>query len=187
MARDATGGAAYNVNLSFRRGTPEIAVTSNLQGLALNLPAPLAKTAEAVLPLRYENALVRESLAAGAPHLQDQLTVEIGRLASVVYVRDLSGAEPRVIRGGIAVGLAPGESAPLPEQGVMANINLANVNVDAWEAVLGRAAGEGAAAAAGGPSPAPADGSVADGLLAHRHRGARQGAHGGRPRRCTTW
>ena len=64
MARDATGGAAYNVNLSFRRGTPEVAVSSNLQGLALNLPAPLAKTAEAVLPVRYENALVRESLAA---------------------------------------------------------------------------------------------------------------------------
>ena len=100
-----------------------------------------------------------------APHLQDRLTVEIGRLASVVYVRDLSGSEPRVIRGGIAVGLAAGESAPLPEQGVMANINLANVNVDAWEAVLGRAAGEGAAAAAGGPSPAPAAGSVAMGYL----------------------
>ncbi len=165
MARDATGGAAYNVNLSFRRGTPEIAVSTNLQGLALNLPAPLAKTAEAVLPVRYENALVRESLAATAPHLQDQLTVEIGRLASVVYVRDLSGSEPRVIRGGVAVGLAAGESAPLPEQGVMANINLANVNVDAWEAVLGRAAGEGAAAAAGGPSPAPAAGSVAMGYL----------------------
>jgi uncharacterized protein YhdP len=165
MARGATGGAAYNVNLSFRRGTPEIAVSTNLQGLALNLPAPLVKTAEAALPVRYENALVRESLAATAPKLQDQLTVEIGRLASVVYVRDLSGPEPRVIRGGIAVGLAAGESAPQPEHGVIANINLANVNVDAWEAVLGRAAGEGAAAAAGGPSPAPAAGSVAMGYL----------------------
>ena len=154
MARDATGGAAYNVNLSFRRGTPEIAVSTNLQGLALNLPSPLAKTAEAVLPVRYENALVRESRRPPARHLQDQLTVEIGRLASVVYVRDLSGSEPRVIRGGVAVGLAAGESAPVPEYGVMANINLANVNVDAWEEVLGpRAAGEGAAAAAGGPSP----------------------------------
>jgi len=165
MARDASGGAAYNVNLSFRRGTPEIAVSTNLQGLALNLPPPLAKPAEALLPVRYENALVRESLAATAPHLQDQLTVEIGRLASVAYVRDLSGSEPRVIRGGIAVGLAAGESAPLPEHGVMANINLANVNLDAWEAVLGHAAGGGAAAAAGGASPALAAGSAAMGYL----------------------
>ena len=165
LARDTSGGAAYNVNLSFRRGTPEIAVSTNLQGLALNLPPPLAKPAEALLPVRYENALARESLAATAPHLQDQLSVEIGRLASVVYVRDLSGSEPRVIRGGIAVGLAAGESAPLPEHGVMANINLANVNLDAWEAVLGHAAGGGAAAPAGGASPALAAGSAAMGYL----------------------
>lgn len=162
MARDASGGAAYNVNLSFRRGTPEVAVSTNLQGLALNLPAPLAKAAETVLPVRYENALVRESLTPTAAHLQDQLTVELGRIASVVYVRDLSGSEPRVIRGSIAVGLAAGESAPLPEHGVMANVNLANVNLDAWEAVLGHAAGGGTAAAG---SSAPAPGSAAMGYL----------------------
>ncbi|NPC55044.1 YhdP family protein [Caenimonas soli] len=162
MAKDASGGAAYNVNLSFRRGTPEVAVSANLQGLALNLPAPLAKAADTVLPVRFENTLVRESLAASTTHLQDQLTLEIGRLASVVYVRDLSGAEPRVIRGGIAVGLAAGESAPLPEHGVMANINLANVNLDAWEAVLGHAAGQAPASAAPvAPSPASAAASSA--------------------------
>jgi uncharacterized protein (TIGR02099 family) len=165
MARDASGSAAYNVNLSFRRGTPEIAVSSNLQGLALNLPPPLAKTAETVLPVRFENALVRESLAGAAPQLQDQLTVELGRLASVIYIRDLSGTEPRVVRGGIAVGLAAGESAPLPEQGVMANINLANVNLDAWEAVLGHAAGGMPATAAAAPSAAQAPGSVAMGYV----------------------
>ena len=61
LARHATGGAAYAATLAVRSGTPEVQVTSNLQGLALNLPAPLAKTAEAVLPLRYENALLRDS------------------------------------------------------------------------------------------------------------------------------
>ncbi len=35
--------------------------------MALNLPAPMAKTAEAALPLRYENALnSRIRLAPGA-------------------------------------------------------------------------------------------------------------------------
>ena len=93
LARDATGSAAYNVNLSFRRGVPEIAVTSNLQGLALNLPAPLAKAADAALPLRYENALVRESLAAparAAPAGPAHASNSAG-WPSVVYVRDLSG------------------------------------------------------------------------------------------------
>jgi uncharacterized protein YhdP len=144
LARDASGAAAYNVTIGFRRGVSEIAVSSNLQGLALNLPPPLAKAADAVLPLRYENALTRESLnapAGGTARLQDQLTAELGRVASLVFVRELTEPEPRVIRGAIAVGLAAGESAALPEQGVTANINLANVNLDVWRKVLARTAG----------------------------------------------
>ncbi|MDF2462565.1 MAG: hypothetical protein K0Q43_800 [Ramlibacter sp.] len=144
LARDATGSAAYTVTLALRRGEPEIGVATNLQGMALNLPAPLAKAAEAAMPVRYESALVRESAAAtpgSHASLHDQITVEVGRIASVVYVRDLSGPEPRVVRGAIAVGLAAGEAAALPEQGVSANINLAALNTDAWEKVLGQAAG----------------------------------------------
>ena len=157
LARDASGSASYNATIAVRRGTPEVTVTSSLQGLALNLPPPLNKSAEQALPLRFDNSLVRESLAGGsAARLQDQLTLELGRLASIAYVRDVSGAEPRVIRGGIAVGLAPGESAPLPEQGVVANINLANVDIDAWSRVIEAAAGPAAPASRAGSSGAGA-------------------------------
>jgi uncharacterized protein (TIGR02099 family) len=160
LARDAAGAAAYNVQLAFRHGVAEVAVTSNLQGLALNLPPPLAKTADAALPMRYENTLTRESLAslgpAGLARVQDQLTFELGRAASAVYVRDLAGAEPRVIRGAIAVGLAPGESDSMPEQGVMANVKLASVNLDAWDEVLGRASAGAAGARAPAATGAPA-------------------------------
>ncbi len=165
LARDATGGASYSLALALRQGVPEIVVTSNLQGLALNLPPPLAKAAESVLPLRFDSSLVRESLtpAPGAPRrLQDQLTLELGRLASVTYVRDLSAPQPRVIRGSIAVGLVAGESAPAPEQGVMANVNLASLDLDAWARVLSQAAG----AHAGTPaSNSAADVSAAQAYL----------------------
>ncbi|MBC7471110.1 MAG: TIGR02099 family protein [Ramlibacter sp.] len=144
IAKDASGSAGYNATLTLRRGVPEVAVTSTLQGLALNLPPPLNKSAEQALPLRFDNTLVRESLASGT-RLQDQLVLELGRIVSIAYVRDLSAAEPRVVRGGIGVGLAAGESAPLPEQGVLANINLANVDIDAWARVLEAAAGPSAA------------------------------------------
>ncbi|HEY0826220.1 MAG TPA: DUF3971 domain-containing protein, partial [Ramlibacter sp.] len=123
LARDFSGSAAYNLSLAFRRGSPEVQVTSSLQGLAVNLPAPLNKPAEAVLPLRYETALTRESLASGA-RPQEVLSVELGRLGSVQYLRDLAGPEPQVLRGTIAVGLAPGEGVALPEEGVMANVQL---------------------------------------------------------------
>lgn len=138
LAQNASGAAPYSAVLAIRRGVPEISATSSLQGLALNLPAPLAKTAETALPLRFENTLLATPRNGGA---QDQLLLELGRVASVQYVRDTTGAEPRVVRGSIAIGLNPGESAPLPDDGVVANANLGIFNVDAWESVLSKAAG----------------------------------------------
>ncbi|WP_309680700.1 YhdP family protein [Polaromonas sp.] len=135
LAQHASGSTAYAASLVFRRGVTEVAVSSSLQGMALNLPAPLRKSAESSLPLRYENTLLPASLAPGQK-LQDQLLVSIGRVATVNFVRDLSGGEPRVLRGGIAVGLEEGETAPVLEAGVAANINLAQVDLDAWEKIL---------------------------------------------------
>lgn len=140
MAAHASGSTAYTASVLFRRGVPEVAITSSLQGMALNLPAPLVKAAEATLPLRFENVLLPASLNAGQA-LQDQLSVSIGRVASINYVRDLGGAEAHVIRGGIGVGLEPDETVPAPETGVGANINLARVDLDAWEKILTEAAG----------------------------------------------
>lgn len=144
MAQHASGSSAYTAVLGFRQGQPELLVSSNLQGLALSLPAPLSKSAETALPFRLETALVRESMqpgSGGQVHLQDQLSLEVGRLASIAYIRDLSESEPRVLRGSIGVGLTPSESAPMPKEGVMANINLGILDLDAWDAVLSQAAG----------------------------------------------
>jgi uncharacterized protein YhdP len=140
LARDFHGSTSYNLALAFRRGVPEVQVTSTLQGLAINLPAPLNKTADSVLPLHYETALTRESLLPGA-RMQEVLAVDLGRIASVDFVRDLSTPQARVLRGTIAVGLSPGESVLMPDEGVTANVQLVNLNVDAWEEALGRVAG----------------------------------------------
>ena len=134
LAQNATGSTAYNAVIGFRRGTAEVLVTSNLQGMALNLPAPLNKSIDTQLPVRFETAVVRES--AERQPLQDQLSLSIAGLAAVQYVRDISGPEARVIRGSVAIGLEPGESAVLPESGVAANIKLASINVDTWEKVF---------------------------------------------------
>ncbi len=140
LGQSATGSTAYNATLGFRRGVAEVVVTSNLQGMALSLPAPLNKSAETVLPVRFENTLMRDSMAAGQK-LQDQLLFNAGNIVAVQYLRDISAAQPRVIRGSIGVGLEPGESAPLPEAGVGANIKLDNFNVDAWEKVFSSTVG----------------------------------------------
>lgn len=151
MAAQASGSAAYAANLNFRRGVPEISVSSNLQGLTLNLPQPLVKTADALLPLRFENSLIRESLAEGRK-LQDQLTLELGSLATISYLRDLAGDSPRVLRGRIGVGLLPGEViAANDDPGVAANINFAQLDLDAWERLLSNKTGNVTAPSTGLP------------------------------------
>lgn len=151
LGAHASGATAYTASLGFRKGMTEISVASNLQGMALSLPAPLTKSAESTLPLRFDNTAVRETGGSASPPTQDQLSLSVGRLASVLYVRDISGAEPRVLRGAMAIGLEAGESAPLPDSGVAANINLARVDIDAWEKVLD---------ASGDPAPAAVPGRL---------------------------
>ncbi len=145
LARRATGSTPYTLALAFRRGVPELQVSTTLQGLALALPPPLGKPADGSLPLRFETQVARESLTglaatgSNAPPLRDQITLDLGALGSATYLRDLSGPQPRVLRGAIGLGLSGGESAPLPVQGVAANISQGKVDVDAWEDVLTQA------------------------------------------------
>ncbi len=153
LAQFSTGSTAYTATLGLRAGVPELLVNSSLSGLALNLPAPLGKTADSVLPLRLESALPRGTQAAGA-RLQDQLQLDLGKLASVVYVRDIAGAEPRVLRGTLVVGLNADEPMPLPAEGVVANLNVNELDADAWSAVASRIVGPAAGGIANSPGNA---------------------------------
>ncbi|MDO8455803.1 MAG: YhdP family protein [Burkholderiaceae bacterium] len=150
LAKHATGSAAYSAELRFKQGQSEVLVQSNLVGMGLTLPAPMNKLATASLPLRYDNTLVENSLQPdrdGKVRPRDQLHVTIDKLAEVKLTRDLSGSEPRVIHGGISVGLDAGESMPEPANGVAANINVAYLDVDQWSNVLTSMMSNGGAAA----------------------------------------
>ncbi|MBU3737795.1 MAG: TIGR02099 family protein [Rhodoferax sp.] len=135
LAQRASGGTGYSAQLSTRNGEPEWLVTSTLQGLGLELPAPLTKAPDAALPLRFESLI--QPQARG----REQITLELGRLVAASYLRDLTGGEPRVVRGSLAVGLSPGESAPLPEDGVLANVQVPVLDLDQWSAELMRVSG----------------------------------------------
>jgi len=145
IAENTSGSTAYNAVLAFRRGVPELTLTSSLQGLALNLPLPLNKAADTSLPLRFERSLTAASLANPKAPQQDQLGLEIGRVVSVAYTRDISGAAaqaPRVLRGVINVGPPSPDAAAaaaVAGDGVSANVNLDVVNLDAWQNLLGGA------------------------------------------------
>lgn len=128
------GQAGYRLNLGLVRGRPELELTSNLVGMQIDLPAPLAKPAEASWPLRVHTQLLADS--AGAP-LRDVLQFELGELLKASYQRDLSGDRPVVLRGGLALR----DTLPQPARGVQANLNLGRFDLDAWQRRFERGAG----------------------------------------------
>ncbi|WP_404300881.1 YhdP family protein [Alicycliphilus denitrificans] len=136
LARHASGSSTYALALGVRRGVAEIQVTSDLAGMALAAPPPLGKSAAAPLVVRFDKRLTREAAASDSAPLQDQMTLELGDALRLAYVRALDGAQVRVLRGAVDVGLPAAQATPLPEQGVRANAVLDELDADAWSALL---------------------------------------------------
>ena len=136
LAVRASGRADYQAVLGLRRNQPELLITSDLKGLALNLPAPLGKAAALALPLRVETQLTRESLLPKSAVLQDQLRVSLGRVLSLAYLRDLSRDAPQVLQGGVALGQAAANAPVMTAGGVGLNMQWGMLDLDAWNEVL---------------------------------------------------
>ncbi|MGJ7509520.1 YhdP family protein [Variovorax sp. GT1P44] len=154
IAAKATGSTPYALNFSVRDGATEFLLTSTLQGLALQLPPPMTKAADESMALRVEKKVMpRDARAPSAPVVNDQISVDLGRVASVVYVRDISGNDAKVLRGGIGIGLAAGESAAPPDRGVFANLRFSRLDVGAWQSIFSAATGKPAEAAAVADGP----------------------------------
>lgn len=148
LGRKMSGSTSYQLDYGLRDGVSEVSLTSNMQGMGLQLPAPLTKAPEDSLALSVEKKVVLREAAGkgGAPaRMQDRLSVGLGRIASATWLRDISGSEPKVINGSIAMGLAPGEGMVSPERDVLANLNLARFDVGAWRALFQQSGGGGSA------------------------------------------
>jgi uncharacterized protein (TIGR02099 family) len=146
FAASMSGQTPYRLALGFVRGRTEFNLTSPLTGLAIDLPAPLKKSAEQTWSLRAESRLAGGAAGAAGEALRDTLRIEVGSLVQAQYQRDLSRETPQVVRGAISVLDA---LPPLPERGVHALLNLPAVDGDAWQAFGERLQGAQADAAAG--------------------------------------
>jgi uncharacterized protein (TIGR02099 family) len=145
MAQAASGQAAYRFQLAItKEGQSELSVSSNLQGLAIDLPAPARKEADATLPLR----LLMTPTGTG----RDEMRLEVGSAASPLLQaqlqRDVSGAGgSQVLRGVLAV---QDKLPALPASGVLLQVNVASLDLDAWQQRLGALTGSAGAAGGGG-------------------------------------
>ncbi len=172
VAAAATGQTSYRATLAFVGGRPQVSVASNLVGLGLDLPAPLAKPAATPLPVRFRIG-AEDAASAGpgepAPPLRETLQLDAGGALQAHFVRETSGDVTRVVRGAVRVADArpvplervadplpsePIEVPPLPASGVAANVVVKKLDLDAWQTALARIQNEDG-------RPAPVAGSAA--------------------------
>lgn len=125
------GGARYSTSIRVKNGQPEITVDSNLVGITLDFPAPLRKTANESMPLRFELTSLPSNDAAV---LRDEMKLSLGAAISARYERQKAEgtASWRVVRGGIGVNVP----APQPDSGLIASVSMRSLDIDAWRRAM---------------------------------------------------
>ncbi|KQQ47111.1 hypothetical protein ASF61_00140 [Duganella sp. Leaf126] len=162
LAGHFSGTARYTGTVTVRDHQLVVAVDSSLSGLALDLPAPLAKPALDTMPLRFVLSSGLTPDAGGALH--DDIRIGLGSDIAAHYQRQktvtAAGKSPwQLVRGGIGVNTP----APEPESGLTFNISLPAINADAWldfgKAVAGEggSSNPGSSATSGGTATGDAD------------------------------
>lgn len=128
LSQRISGGARYTVQVNVRDKRPEIILESSLQGLALDFPSPLRKAAGEAMPLRLDLSAV-PSERGGV--LRDQIRASLGSTISARYQRRKGAAKDAgwdVVAGGIGVNVP----APQPDSGLVVNVSLRALDIDAW-------------------------------------------------------
>jgi uncharacterized protein (TIGR02099 family) len=145
IAAQASGSAAYEASIGWRAGAPDIAVDSDLRGIAFNLPAPLDKPADAAWPLRLElNTLLATTPSDIAPSPRERLRLTVADRLALEYETDPAATPStptRVLRGALGIGPPAVADLALPASGVRARLQLPGLDADAWLDTASRLSG----------------------------------------------
>jgi uncharacterized protein (TIGR02099 family) len=143
-----SGKTAYQGRLTYAKGGEvDMSVQSDLAGLAIDLPAPLGKTASAAMPLNLQWGPATDRGRAG----RRWLSGSVNRNINLLLESDPANRRGAYFaRGAIGMGQAPS----LPAGGLSLSGTLDALDVDAWDDALKSFAP--APAAKGKARPAPA-------------------------------
>ncbi|MCU6499814.1 TIGR02099 family protein [Rugamonas sp. A1-17] len=127
LASHFSGATRYSGTVTARDHQVVVAVDSTLNGLGIELPAPVRKAAPDAMPVRFVLTSALTPDAAGALH--DDMRISLGNNIAARYQRQKFGKAPwKLVRGGIGVNTP----APEPDSGMSFNISLRALNVDSW-------------------------------------------------------
>ncbi len=131
LLAQASGETAYHVRYAVQDGQTQVQVASDLQGMALGLPAPLTKPADAAWPMRFSID------PAKAGH--DTMAVQIGEVVAARYQRQHREGQVWVASGQLALGKAAGQRTDgtgVGNAGVSLRADVDSLDVDAWRRVF---------------------------------------------------
>ena len=141
---ELAGTAEWSADVRIGRAATRVEVVSDLAGFACSLPPPFGKSAGEAWPAK----LVFEHPSGGS---EARIALSVGDRLRAELLRPDGGA----LRGGVALGRASADAPPPSGSGVRVAAVLDRLDLDAWRAVLERAApvadaaGQGAGAADG--------------------------------------
>jgi uncharacterized protein (TIGR02099 family) len=128
--QDLRGATDWRAVLTARKRNADIVIESNLQGLAVNLPAPLTKPAAETWPTRFERRILAEG--------RDRLSLSVADIVSMDLQRQRDGATSAITRGSVRFG---GAAAEPGRDGVWVSGAVKALDLDRWRALLDQGPG----------------------------------------------
>ena len=137
LGQQAQGATPYSLQLDFVGDAVDFSWASSLQGLAINLPAPLGKTASSVQNLHIS----QRSLPSKSGRSVQSLQASWGQDLAAHYELQRDSKQPAaapVVRGLLSLGALPANTR-LPDSGVQFLLQADVLDADAWRERLGAA------------------------------------------------
>lgn len=129
------GAADWNAAVNMRTGNVSVLIESSLQGLAVELPAPITKTAAESMPLKISGTMERQQPGAKP----DRWSLSLGDIISMNLVSRREGAQSVIARGNVRFG---GTAAEADRNGVWVSGSIKALDVNRWFALSEQGGGD---------------------------------------------
>jgi uncharacterized protein YhdP len=139
LLRHLQGQARYSAQIQVAHTAqglqPQVQLQSSLMGMAIDLPPPLGKPADATDTLQFNQSTdTAAGAGAAADTVQSLWRIDLGGDLRARFLRNITPQGAVLQSGGIALG--PQADLVQPAGGVQASVVLPLLDVDAWQRAL---------------------------------------------------
>ncbi len=125
------GSTDWRGSLALRNKRVDVVIDSSLEGLAVNLPAPLTKSASEAVPFRLERRYTGPQ--------QERISVSAAGVISAVLLRRSDQEQSKIER--VTVRFGEGSAAEPERPGIVASGSMRRLDLDEWLALMGGGSG----------------------------------------------